>query len=55
MFHTNRLAEFIRRLRHDEGMDISMTMTEFKDGYYGVYKLVNKPKVSRVKTVLNAA
>jgi len=50
MWGTNRLAEYIRRLRKDQGMNIEMKMKSFSDGVYGVYKLVIKKKVSRIKS-----
>jgi len=53
---TNRLAEFIRRLRHDRGkqsLKIEMTMVSENGDTYGVYKWIpdEKPK-SKVKTIL---
>lgn len=50
MFGTNRLAEYIRRLRVDHGMKIEMKMTNFNGEVYGVYRLADKPKVDRIKT-----
>ncbi len=48
MWGTNRLSEFIRRLRHDDNMNISMKMVyEGKDSY-GVYSWVKEKKVSRI-------
>lgn len=49
MWGTNRLAEYIRRLRV-EGMDIEMKMTNFNGDVYGVYRLKSKPKVARIAT-----
>ena len=46
MWSTNRLAEYVRRLRHDyHQMKISMTWITDKNGdRYGQYKLESKPK-----------
>ena len=49
MWGTNRLAEFIRRLRA-QGMEIEMRMTNFNGDVYGVYRMVQKPKVDRIAT-----
>lgn len=49
MFKTNRLAEYIRRLRVDHGMNIEMTRTIWNGEIFGVYRLVKKPKVDRLK------
>lgn len=49
-FRTNRLAEFIRRLRK-EGMKIETVMVNDDNGdVYGLYRLVKIKKVSRIKT-----
>lgn len=44
---TNRLSEYIRRLRED-GMKISTEMVYENGDCYGVYKMVTKPKVDRI-------
>lgn len=50
-FRTNRLSEYIRRLRHDHRIKIKMTMTTAPNGdRYGVYSLEVKQKVDRIKT-----
>lgn len=49
MWGTNRLAEYVRRLRAD-GMNISTTKVVEDGELFGVYKLVTKPKVDRIKT-----
>lgn len=50
MWGTNRLAEFIRRLRHDEGMNI-ITERKIENGsLFGVYRLVKKEKVDRIRS-----
>lgn len=48
MWGTNRLAEFIRRLRRNQGMDIEMKMTNYNGDIYGVYRLKQKPKIDRI-------
>lgn len=50
MWKTNRLAEYVRRLRVD-GMPIAMEWTTSAEGdRFGVYYLAQKPKVDRIKT-----
>jgi hypothetical protein len=44
---TNRLAEYIRRLRAN-GMKIEMTMTNSNGDIFGVYRLKETPKESRI-------
>lgn len=53
MWSTNRLAEFIRRLRK-KGHRIKTEMVYDKEtgDSYGVYYLEQKEKVSRIKTTL---
>lgn len=49
LWGTNRLAEFIRRLRNKPHlMNIDMQMKSYSDGIYGEYKLVIKKKVNRI-------
>jgi hypothetical protein len=49
LWGTNRIAEYVRRLRK-EGMKIE-TVLESKDGdTYGRYRLKQSPKVDRIKT-----
>jgi hypothetical protein len=51
MWGTNRLAEFIRRLRNaPHFMNIECEMKSYADGNYGEYKLVIKKKVSKIKS-----
>jgi hypothetical protein len=52
MWKTNRLAEFIRRLRRDHGMKIITELVSENGSVYGVYYLEQKEKVSRIKTTL---
>lgn len=50
MWGTNRLSEYIRRLRHDEGMNI-VTERKIENGsLFGVYRLVKKEKVDRIRS-----
>ena len=49
LWGTNRLAEYIRRLRA-AGMKIEMKMTSENGDIFGVYKLITAPKVDRIKT-----
>lgn len=54
LFGTNRLAEFVRRLRHDRGkqsLNIEMTMVTHNGDTFGVYKYVPEKKMSRIKTM----
>lgn len=49
MFGTNRLAEFIRQLRHDHKMKIECVYVNDDNGkVYGLYRLAQKPKVNRI-------
>lgn len=49
-FGTNRLSEYVRRLRRNENMNI-VTITRIENGsMFGVYKYVPKEKVSRIVT-----
>jgi hypothetical protein len=52
LWKTNRLAEFIRRLRRDHGMKIVTELVSEDGSTYGVYYLEQKEKVSRIKTTL---
>lgn len=49
LFKTTRLAEYIRILRR-EGMKIETVLESSRGSVYGVYRLVQKPKVDRIKT-----
>lgn len=49
LWGTNRLAEFIRRLRN-KGMKIECVLTNENGDVYGVYRMVQKPKVDRIAT-----
>lgn len=49
IFGTNRLAEYIRRLRR-KGMEIDMTMVSEKGDTFGVYRMVNPVRVDRIAT-----
>lgn len=49
MWGTNRLAEYIRRLRN-QGMNIEMKMTTSEGDTFGVYRLVQQPKIDRIQT-----
>ena len=49
MWGTNRLAEYIRRLRHDHGMVIDcVTIYDDNGNVYGRYSLPKKKKVNRI-------
>lgn len=50
LWRTNRLAEYVRRLRVD-GMKIrtEMVTNDFGD-VYGVYSLESKPKIDRIQS-----
>lgn len=51
MFGTNRLAEYIRILRHEHKMKIECVYVNDDNGnVYGLYRLVQKPKVSKITT-----
>lgn len=52
LWNTNRLAEFIRRLRKDHGMKIKTELVSQDGDTYGEYSLEQKEKVSRIKTTL---
>lgn len=47
LFRTNRLAEYVRRLRED-GMKIVTKMVYENGDCYGVYSLERKAKVDRI-------
>ncbi len=49
MWRTNRLAEYVRRLR-EKGMNIDMKMATHDDDTFGVYSLRTKKKVSRIQS-----
>jgi hypothetical protein len=49
LFGTNRLAEYIRRLRA-KGMKITMKMEDDGDSRYGVYRLEKTEVVSKIQT-----
>lgn len=50
LWGTNRLSEFIRRLKVDHGMNI-ITERRIENGsMFGVYRLVKKPKVDRIRS-----
>lgn len=49
LWGTNRLSEFIRRLRR-KGMDIDMKMKSEGNDTFGVYRMVQRPKVDRIAT-----
>lgn len=50
MFGTNRLAEFIRQLRHDHGLNIEMTWVVRNGSRFGEYRLAKKKRTSRITT-----
>lgn len=50
LWGTNRLSEFVRRLRKDHGMDIDMQMVNVNGEVFGVYRLKKTPKVDRIKS-----
>ena len=56
MWKTNRLAEYIRRLRHDRGkqsLEIEMNMAVHNGDTFGVYKWIPEQRAeSRVSRVL---
>lgn len=39
LYHTIRLPEYVRRLRHDQGMRIVMTRIQGKDKWWGKYSV----------------
>lgn len=49
LWRTNRLAEYIRRLR-DSGMKIETVLESENGDTYGVYRLKQTRKVSRIST-----
>jgi hypothetical protein len=48
MWRSSRLAEYIRRLRHDHQMKISTTMIRENGDVFGRYQLVTKEKKSKL-------
>ena len=50
LWRTNRLAEFVRRLRHVHGMDIDMQKVNVNGEVFGVYRLKKKAKVDRIRS-----
>jgi hypothetical protein len=49
MWKTNRIAEFVRRLRN-KGMNIITTMVTHDGDRFGVYSIPKEKKVSKIKS-----